>query len=122
MKDKNTKIDNINSYINSFDSSIQFVLNKIRKLIQGNSPDAEECIRYGIPTFQLNGKNLVHFAAYKNHIGFYPTPSGIDAFKNQLSSYEYSKGTVKFPLERDIPYRLIEEMVKYRTNEILNNI
>ena len=74
---------------------------------------------YGIPTFKLNGRNLVHFSAFKEHIGFYPTPSGIEAFKKELSAYEGAKGSVKFPLSKPIPYALITKIVKFRVKEEL---
>jgi uncharacterized protein YdhG (YjbR/CyaY superfamily) len=85
------------------------------------TPHAEEKISYQIPTFKLKGKNLIHFAAYKKHIGFYPTPSGITAFKAELESYECAKGSVKFPLDKPLPLELILRMVKFRVEEILGN-
>lgn len=82
------------------------------------APDADETIKYGIPTFTLKG-NLVHFAAYKKHIGFYPTPSGIEGFKIELSAYEGAKGSVKFPIDKTIPYELIRKIVAFRVKENL---
>ncbi|NWF63661.1 MAG: DUF1801 domain-containing protein, partial [Chloroflexi bacterium] len=79
---------------------------------------AEEAMSYGIPTFKLNGKNLVHFSAFKEHIGFYPTPSGIEKFKKELSAYEWAKGSVKFPLGKPIPYALIGKIVQFRVKEV----
>ena len=109
---------NIEEYIKSFQPDVQSILLKIQKIIRELIPEAEETINYGIPTFKLNG-NLVHFAAYKNHIGFYPTPSAIEKFKNELSEYETAKGSIIFPLNNSIPYDLITEIVKFRVNEQL---
>lgn len=106
----------IDEYIAQFPTNIQTVLEKIRKLIRKLAPKAQETIKYGIPTFQLNG-NLVHFAAFKNHIGFYPTPSAIVAFKEALIPYKQAKGSIQFPLEKPIPYDIIENIVKYRVME-----
>ena len=92
--------------------------NPPRATIKKAAPDAEETINYGIPTFTLKG-NLVHFAGFKSHIGFYPTPSGIEKFKKELSVYEGAKGSVKFPLDQPIPYELIEKIVKFRAKENL---
>lgn len=106
----------IDEYIASFSKDIRDILQKIRNVITESAPGAEETIDYRIPTFKLNG-NLVHFAAFKKHIGFYPTPSGIEAFKADLSRYETSKGSVKFPFDKPIPYTLIKKIVKYRVRE-----
>ena len=113
-----TKIQskNIDEYIAGFPADVQDILNKIRETIQQNAPDATETISYQIPTFQLNG-NLVHFAAFKKHIGFYPTPSGIEPFKDELLNYEFAKGSVKFPLNRPIPYDLIAQITQFRVGE-----
>ena len=108
----------INDYIKSFPDTVQVILKNIRQCIKLAAPEAEEIINYGIPTFKLNG-NLVHFAAHKNHIGFYPTPSAIEKFKNELSEYETAKGSIIFPLNNSIPYDLITEIVKFRVNEQL---
>ena len=106
----------IDEYIAMFPKDVQKILENLRQVIRETAPDAEETIDYGIPTFKLNG-NLVHFAAFKNHIGFYPTPSGIDAFKKELSPYKQSKGTVQFPLDKPIPVVLVKEIVKFRIKE-----
>ncbi len=106
----------IDNYILTFSPDIQSKLNELRKVIQEASPNAAEKISYGMPTFELHG-NLVHFAAFKNHIGFYPTPSGIDMFKEELSAYKMSKGAVQFPIDRPLPYELIARIVKFRTEE-----
>ena len=116
MTKKETSID---GYISNFRTQIQDILQNIRRKIKEVAPDAEETISYQIPTFKLKG-NLVHFAAFKNHIGFYPTPSGIERFKVRLSEYEVSKGTIRFPLDKDIPYDLIQEIVRFRVKENLN--
>ena len=92
-------------------------MEEIRKVIKESAPDSVETMSYGIPTYR-QGRNLVHFAGYKKHIGFYPTPSGIEAFREELSSFEVSKGTVKFPHDKPIPYDLIRKIVEYRVNEV----
>lgn len=111
---------NIDEYIAGFPPEIQEKLEKIRATIRKAAPKAEEAISYMIPTFKLHGV-LVHFAAFKNHIGFYPAPGGIEAFKEELSGYEISKGTVRFPLDQRIPYPLISKIVKFRVAQNLDN-
>jgi uncharacterized protein YdhG (YjbR/CyaY superfamily) len=111
-------LNEIDKYIAGFPNDVQQILNKVRATIRESAPEAEETINYGIPTFTLKG-NLVHFAAFKNHIGFYPTPSGIEKFKKELSVYEGAKGSVKFPLDKSIPYALISTIVKFRVKENL---
>jgi len=108
---------NIDSYVKSFPDDIQIILGKVRETIKKAAPKAGETISYGIPTFDLNGCHLVHFAGYKHHIGFYPTSSGISAFKKEVSKYKYSKGTVQFPINKPIPLTLITKMTKFRVNE-----
>ena len=108
----------IDQFISTYPTEVQTILQKIRKLIQKSAPGAEEAMSYGIPTFKLNGKNLVHFSAFKEHIGFYPTPSGIEKFKKELSAYEGAKGSVKFPLNKPIPYALITKIVQFRVKEV----
>ena len=115
----NRKYNSIDEYISTFPKHIQVILEKIRQTIRKVVPKAEETIKYQIPTFKLNG-NLVHFAAFKNHIGFYPTPSAIEAFQEELVSFEVSKGTVKFPIDERIPFDLVKKIVEYRVNEVLN--
>jgi uncharacterized protein YdhG (YjbR/CyaY superfamily) len=112
------KFDNIDSYIASFPEETQELLGRLRLSIRKAAPEAQETINYGMPTFTLKG-NLVHFAAFKNHIGFYPTPSGIEAFKKELSNYEGAKGSVQFLLEKPIPFDLITKIVKFRVKENL---
>jgi uncharacterized protein YdhG (YjbR/CyaY superfamily) len=106
----------IDEYITGFPEDIQEKLRALRGAIRKAAPEATEAIRYGIPTFRLNG-NLVHFAASKNHIGFYPTPSGISRFQKELSAYSTGKGTVRFPLDRPVPYELVERIVRFRVQE-----
>lgn len=110
------RFTSISEYIEIFPEDVRKILNKIRATIQKAAPKAEETISYRIPTFRLNG-NLVHFAAYKNHIGFYPTSSVILKFKKELSAYKTSRGTVQFPLNQPVPYRLISQIVKFRMKE-----
>ena len=100
-----------------YSEDVQIKLNDLRNLVRKLVPQADEAIRYGIPTFRFNG-NLLHFAAYKNHIGFYPTPAVITAFKSELRSYKQSKGAVQFPIDRPLPLELIESMVKYRIKQV----
>ncbi len=111
---------NIDEYIAGFPPEIQEKLEKIRATIRKAAPKAEEAISYMMPTFKLHGV-LVHFAAFKNHIGFYPAPGGIEAFKEELSIYEIAKGTVRFPLDQRIPYALIGKIVKFRVAQNLDN-
>jgi uncharacterized protein YdhG (YjbR/CyaY superfamily) len=105
--------NNINEYIAGFPKNIQEILEKLRTTIKKAAPEAEEVISYGMPAFKLNGL-LVFFAAHKNHIGFYPTPSGIEAFKKELAAYEGVKGSVQFPIEKPLPLGLITKIVKFR--------
>ncbi len=109
----------IDEYIAGFPPDIQEILQKIRAAIRGAAPQAEETISYQMPTFKLKG-NLVHFAAFKQHIGFYPTPTGIEQFKSELSAYAGAKGSIRFPLDQPIPYDLIGRIVTFRVQENLN--
>ena len=111
----------INEFIADFPEDIQIILEKIRATIQQAAPDAKEAIKYGMPTFVLNG-NLVHFAAYKNHIGFYPAPTGIDAFIEELAQYRTGKGTIQFPVDKPIPYDLVTKVVKFKVEENLKKL
>lgn len=108
---------NIDEYIKTFPKEVQSKLQEIRDLVKKLAPTAIETISYGMPTFKLNGKNLVHFAGYKSHIGFYPTPSGITNFEKELSVYKTSKGTAQFKLDAELPIKLIEKMIQYRIDE-----
>ena len=107
----------IDSYIASFPESVQEVLHHLRQTIVAAAPGAQETISYRMPTFKLKGKNLVHFAAYPNHIGFYPAPSGIEAFRAQLGAYKTSKGAVQFPLDQTLPFDLVQQIVPFRVKE-----
>ena len=106
----------IDEYIAGFPENVRDILEELRRVIREAAPRAEEAMRYGIPTFRLNG-NLVHFAAFRHHIGFYPTPSAIGAFKEELSSYKQAKGSVQFPIDKPIPYDLVRKIVQYRVEE-----
>ena len=106
----------IDEYIAPFPPDIREVLERVRSVIRQAAPDAAEAMAYGMPTFRLNG-NLVHFAAFKRHIGFYPTPAGIDAFRDELSGYVTSKGAIQFPLDREIPLDLIGKITAFRAEE-----
>lgn len=117
--DKNNRgFNSIDEYIASFPEDIQNILNDIRATIRAAAPEATEKISYQMPTFFLNG-NLVHFAAFKTHVGFYPTPSGIDEFKAELSKYKGGKGSIQFPIDQPVPLDLIAKIVKYRISENL---
>jgi uncharacterized protein YdhG (YjbR/CyaY superfamily) len=106
----------IDEYINEFPEDVRSILNELRQTIRDAAPEAQETINYQIPTFTLNG-NLVHFAAFPNHIGFYPTPSGMEAFKKELSGYKGAKGSVQFPIHEPLPLPLIRRIVEYRVQE-----
>jgi uncharacterized protein YdhG (YjbR/CyaY superfamily) len=116
MKPGSAPPNTIDAYIAGFSEDVQDTLQKIRNIIKEAAPEAEEAIKYQIPTFVLNG-NLVHFAAFEKHIGLYPTPSGIEQFKDALSVYKNAKGSVQFPLDSAIPYALIKKIVKFRVKE-----
>ncbi len=110
----------IDEYIAAFPPEIQSILSNIREIVRELAPEATEKISYQMPTYYLNG-NLVHFAAFQKHIGFYPTPSGIEAFQEELSRYRGAKGSVQFPLNQPIPYDLIRKIVIYRLEESRNS-
>jgi uncharacterized protein YdhG (YjbR/CyaY superfamily) len=107
---------NVDDYINSFPNEINIKLTKIRNLVHNIIPEATVTIKYNMPTFEYHG-NLVHFAAYKNHIGFYPSPSGIIAFKEDIKPFKNSKGAIQFPINKDLPLELIEKIVRFRIEE-----
>ena len=109
---------NIDEYIKNFPTDVQKILARVRTTIKKAAPGAEEAMKYGIPTFVLNG-NLVHFGAYKEHIGFYPDPKGIKELQKELAPYQAGKGTLKFPLDTPIPYDLITKVVKLRVEQNL---
>jgi uncharacterized protein YdhG (YjbR/CyaY superfamily) len=119
MRTSQTAPRNIDEYIAGFPNDVQEILEKIRMTIRKAAPGAEETISYQIPTFTLKGRYLVYFAAYKKHIGLYPAPRGIEKFKEELSVYEGGKGTVRFPLDKPIPFDLISKIVKFRVKKNL---
>lgn len=106
----------IDEYIAGFPEEIQALLRQMRQVIHAAAPEATEAIAYQMPTFRLNG-NLVHFAAFKNHIGFYPAPQGIEQFQEELSKYKGAKGSVQFPLDQPIPFDLVTRIVQYRAEQ-----
>ena len=106
----------IDAYIAGFPPEVQAILQQIRAIVREEAPEARETISYQMPTFVLR-KNLVHFAAFKNHIGFYPTPSGTEAFQAELAAYQGGKGSIRFPLDQPIPYELIRRIVRFRVAE-----
>ena len=110
------KCTTIDGYLASLKEPVKEKLNEIRKLVHALAPDAVECISYGIPTFKLNG-NLIHFAAYRQHIGLYPGAAGIQQFANRFGEYAYSKGAVQFPLDQPLPLALIQEIIEYRIQQ-----
>ena len=118
MEDKIT-FASIDEYIVQCSPEVQGTLETLRQVIRETAPGAKEKISYQMPTFYLNG-NLVHFAAFKKHIGFYPAPSGITAFKQELSGYKGAKGSVQFPLDKPLPYDLIRKIVAFRVAENTN--
>lgn len=117
MNTTKTQHKTIDEYIDSFPKEVQDILQAIRALIKEEVPEAVETISYGLATFKLRGKNLVHFGGWKNHIGFYATPSGNEAFKKELSKYKGAKGSVQFPLDEPLPLPLIRKIVQYRVKE-----
>lgn len=113
MKADSIKFKTIRQYTESFPESTQKILRKLHKAIKETAPDAEETISYNMPAFTLNGP-LVYYAAYKNHIGFYPTGLGIAAFKNEISGYKHSTGAIQFPIDEPLPLDLVKKIVKFR--------
>lgn len=112
------KPKDIDEYIAAFPPAMQKLLEQMRSTIQEAAPQAVEAISYAIPTFKLNGKNLVHFAGYEKHIGFYATPTSHEAFVQDLSKYKQGKGSVQFPLNAPLPLNLVERIVKFRVQEM----
>lgn len=110
----------IDEYIAGFSPEVQQVLEEIRHTVRTAAPEATEAISYQMPTYRLKG-NLVHFAAFKHHIGFYPTPSGIEGFQDELAGYVSAKGSVQFPLDQPMPLALIRRIVQFRVQENLEN-
>jgi uncharacterized protein YdhG (YjbR/CyaY superfamily) len=114
---KNKIAGSIDEYISSFPQKTQDILELVRLTIKKSAPDAEETIKYAIPTFVLNG-NLVHFAAFEHHIGFYPAPTGMKSFEKELSKYKTGKGSVQFPIDKPMPLALITKIVRFRVKEM----
>ena len=119
MTSKKATFTSMDEYIASFPEDVQKILEELRRTIQAAAPEAEETISYNIPTFTLNGKYLIYFAGWKNHISIYPIPTGSEAFNKQVSKYVEGKGTLKFPLNKPIPLTLITKMVKLKVTENL---
>lgn len=107
----------LDEYIAGFPNDVRKILEDVRRTIRNTAPDLEEAIRYGIPTFQWNGKNVIHFAGYRNHIGLYPAPRASEEFRAELSAYKGGKGTIQFPLSDPIPHDLIRRIVEFRVRE-----
>lgn len=116
MKPTTNQYKTIDEYITQFPVELQQTLTEIRKVIHEAAPEATEAISYQMPTFKLNG-NLIHFAAFKNHIGIYPTPTGIEEFKKELSEYTTSKGAIQFPLDKPFPFELLKRIVDFRVKQ-----
>lgn len=121
MKTSSAAPKTIDEYIAGYPPDVQAILQKIRATIRKAAPGAQEAVKYQLPTFILNG-NLVHFGAFKNHIGFYPTSSGIAKFKKELADYANAKGSVRFPLDKPIPFALISKIVRFRVKENLARV
>ncbi len=119
MESNKKQFKTMDEYIKTFPKDVQAILETIRQTISRAAPEAMETVSYRMPTFKLNGKGLVYFAAYKSHIGFYPIPSGVAAFKRELSPYKQGKGSVQFPIDEPIPYDLVTRIVQFRVKEIL---
>ena len=117
MDGKEKQFKTIDEYIKALPEDVQGILQKIRLTIRKAAPKAVESISYQMPTFKLNGKGLVYFAAFKNHIGFYPIPSGVKAFEKELLPYKQGKGSVQFPIDKPIPYELVRRIVRFRAKE-----
>ena len=116
MRANQTAPKDIDAYVAGFPNDVQEILQKIRRTIRKAAPDADETIKYQMPTFTLNG-NLIHFAAFKKHIGVYPVPRGDEQFKDELARYDGEKSTVRFPLDQRIPFGLISRIVKFRAKQ-----
>jgi uncharacterized protein YdhG (YjbR/CyaY superfamily) len=118
MKTDPTIPKSIDDYIAGFPPQVRLILDRLRATIRRAAPGAEEAIKYGLPAFVLSG-NLVHFGAFKKHIGFYATPTGNKQFRQELAAYEGARGSVQFPLDKPIPYSLVSKMAKFRVKENL---
>ena len=122
MKTKKATFNSIDEYIGNFPADVQKILLELRETIKAAAPEAGETISYGIPTFTLDGKYLIYFAGWKNHISIYPIPTGSDAFNKQISKYVEGKGTLKFPFDKPLPLKLITKIVKLRVAEKLKRM
>lgn len=118
MNDKTPTPTTIDAYIAGYPDAVQAKLREIRAVVHDVAPAATEAIKYGIPTFVQNGTNLVHFGGYKDHIGFYPTPTGTEAFQKEIAAYKFAKGTIRFPLDEPLPIDLIRRITTFRVQEI----
>ena len=112
----------VDNYIKTFPEDVQEKLKQIRAIIKEAAPDAVEGMNYNMPSYKICNKPLVYFAGFKNHIGFYATPTGHSAFAEELSNYKQGKGSVQFPLNKPVPYDLIKRIVKFRANENKNRV
>ncbi len=119
MESNKKQFKTIEEYIRAAPKDTQGILEKMRQTIRRAAPEAVESISYQMPTFKLGGKGLVYFAAFKNHVGFYPIPSGVEAFEKELAPYKKGKGSVQFPIDRPIPYDLVRRIVQFRVKENL---
>src|SRR5467141_1628966 len=117
MKSNKKQFETIDEYMKVVPKEVERSLEKMRQTIRKEAPEAVESISYQMPTFKLNGKGLVYFAGYKSHAGFYPMPSGVEAFKKELSKYKQGKGSVQFPLAEPVPYDLVKRIVQFRVKE-----
>jgi uncharacterized protein YdhG (YjbR/CyaY superfamily) len=118
MQGSKDQFKTVDEYIAKFPKEVRDVLEELRRVIREAAPEAEEAISYGMPAFKLHGRSLVFFAAWKNHVGFYPGgPSAIEAFKKELSLFKHAKGSIQFPLDKPIPFNLVKKIVKFRVKE-----
>lgn len=115
-------MDSVDEYISAYPQEVQDILRRIRAIVQENAPGAIEGISYKIPAYKIHGRPLVYFAAFPHHIGFYATSSGHEKFSSELSGYKQGKGSVQFPLDREIPYDLIARIVRFRVEENLARV
>lgn len=122
MKSEKIRFTSIDDYMAVMPDPTRELVEQLRAMIKALVPDAKEKISYQIPAFELNGRNLIHFAGWKNHISIYPIPAGAKAFNAEVSKYADGKGTLKFPLDKPLPSKLIKEIVKYRVSDNLKNI
>jgi len=109
--------DTVDDYISAFPPEVQRRMKELRRTILGIAPEAEECISYGMPAYKTNGHPLIYFAGFKNHIGLYPTPTGVESFKEDLSRYKQGKGSVQFPLDEPLPLELVKKIVIFKREE-----